>query len=145
VLDIALMPRSQERIVAMDSHTIDRLAVIMSMPRSRRTTWRMLLGLALGSGAATVAGGRVSAAPKGSTPKTCTEGDGSCRGDECCGGTCCPGRCFEDPQPPSEEKRFYCCTEPEHVICGNPTAANPDEQQVCCPKSGTEPLHLCGR
>jgi hypothetical protein len=130
--DVALMDRSQERMTAMDPQLFDRVARLLSRPRSRRTTWQVLLSLALSGGAALRADRGARSAPARACDREhpCPEA--------CCGTTCCPGRCFEHPDPQAAE-RFYCCMEPTHVICGNPKAANPDEQQVCCPKGGRNP------
>ena len=118
----------------MDPQTFDRFARLMSTPRSRRTTWRTLLALAL-SGAALEAGGRVRAAPKSPPPKTCRDGDGSCRGDKCCGGECCPGRCFVEEISGNP----FCCTEshdPPGAVCVNPNPEDKDHKLVCCPVGG---------
>jgi hypothetical protein len=132
----ALANCSLEGIEAMDPHPFDRLARLASMPRSRRTAWRALLGLAL-SGGAMKAAGTAQGAPKSPRAETCPD-HSRCSGDACCGPTCCPGRCFVDELVQEFDGEF-CCTEPDWVICGNPNAANPLEQHVCCPKGGPDP------
>jgi hypothetical protein len=123
----------------MDPQTFDRLARLLSMPRSRRTTWHALLGLALSAGATLGVGGSVRSAPKGRPGETCEDGT-SCPGDTCCGRTCCPGRCFVE----GETGAPFCCTEPEFVICGNPRTRVRAERQVCCPAGGTNPCICAG-
>ena len=122
----------------LDPQTFDRVARLLSRPRSRRTTWQMLVGLALSGGVITPAAASVRRTPL----RTCKDGDGSCRGDECCGDKCCPGRCFVRPDGTES-----CCVEPDSVMCVNKDAADPTYKWVCCPtgEDGGDPCTCFGQ
>jgi len=107
----------------MDPQTFDRFARLLSMPRSRRTTWRALLGAALLGATTRTAVAAATDPCAAGAEDYCVVGDAR---------VCCPGRCFVKCGGGEE----ICCTKPNWVMCGNsccpydPTARNPCEH---CP------------
>jgi hypothetical protein len=122
------------RISAMDHRKFDRLTRLFSVPRSRRTALRALIGAAL-LGTTTR---EVMATPR-------------CDNDKMCGKDgCCPGKCFLDPCPADKPRGEFCCTGSDYVLCGgtcckpiDPTAADPCAECRLAGPPPREPSQVC--